>query len=322
MLSRRHLRIKALQALYAFYQSGNDDLAQGEKQLLKSTDKLYELYIYQLSFLVKMVDYASGRIEEAKKKFFPTPEDLHPNLRLIENRVIAQIAENKDFGKWSRALKINWSDQENLFHRCYQDIRANEAWNAYLNIPGNSYRQQKDAVILLVREIFSNFELLRQYYEDISIFWSDEDFDTSLMMVIKTVKAYQESWGPEATLPSLYKTDPDDDDPLEDKQFMIKLFHATLLKDKLFEGQIEQQVENWELERIAIMDMIIMKMALAELVTFPSIPVKVSINEYIEISKTYSSIKSKFFINGILDKLVIKMKEDGTIQKTGRGLIE
>lgn len=322
MLSRRHLRIKALQALYAFYQSGDNDLALGEKQLLKSTEKLYELYIHQLSFLVKLVDYASHRIEEAKKKFFPTEEDLHPNTRFIESRVIAQIAENKDYTKWYRALRINWSEQENLFHKCYQDLRASESWNAYMTAPGNGYRQQKEAIILVVREIMSAYDLLRQYYEDISIFWSDEDYDTSLMMVIKTIKAYQESWGPEAPLPSLYKTDPDDDDPLEDKQFMIKLFRSTILKDKLFEGQIEQQVENWELERIAIMDMIIMKMALAELVTFPSIPVKVTINEYIEISKTYSSVKSKFFVNGIIDKLVIKLKEDGTIRKTGRGLIE
>jgi N utilization substance protein B len=322
MLSRRHLRIKALQALYAFYQSDNDDLAQGEKQLLKSTDKLYELYIYQLSFLVKMVEFTANRLEEAKKKFFPTEEDLSPNTRFIENKVIAQIAENKDYSKWYRALKINWSEQGTLFHKGYHDIRANETWNAYMNAETNTYRQQKEAVIAVVREIMSSYDLLRQYYEDLSIYWSDEDYDTSLMMVIKTIKSYQEGWGPEVPLPSLYKTDPDDDDPLEDKQFMIKLFRATLLKDKQYESQIEKQVENWELERIAIMDMIIMKMALAELVTFPSIPVKVTINEYIEISKTYSSVKSKFFVNGILDKLVVKLKEDGTIKKTGRGLIE
>lgn len=322
MLSRRHLRIKALQALYAFYQSGNDDLAQGEKLLLKSTDKLYELYIYQLSFLVKLVDYTSNRLEEAKKKFFPTEADLNPNTRFIDNKFIAQLAENKFYGKWYRALKINWVDEENLFFKAYQELKANPAWNDYMNGTENSYKDQKDAIITIVREVISNFELLRQYYEDLSIFWSDEDFDTSLMMVIKTVKLFKENWGPEAELPSLYKSEPDDDEPIEDRQFMIKLFRSTLLRDKEYEKQIEQQVENWELERIAIMDMIIMKMALAELVGFPSIPVKVTINEYIEISKTYSSVKSKYFVNGILDKLVIKMKEDGTIRKSGRGLIE
>lgn len=322
MLSRRHLRIKALQALYAFYQSGSDDLAQGEKFLLKSTDKLYELYIHQFSFLLKLVGFAANRMEEAKKKFFPTEEDLHPNTRFIENKFLAQISENKDFNRWSRALKINWADDGNIFHRAYQEIRTLPAWIKYMAAPTNTYRQQKDFVIALVLEYISGFESLRQYYEDKSIFWADEDFDTSLMMVIKTAKEYKESYGEERLLPMLYKAEPDDDEPLEDKQFMIKLFRNTLLKDKEYEKQIEQQVENWELERIAIMDMIIMKMALAELVSFPSIPVKVTINEYIEISKTYSSVKSKYFVNGILDKLVIKMKEDGTIRKTGRGLIE
>ena len=322
MLSRRHLRIKALQALYAFYQSGSDDLAQGEKLLLKSTDKLYELYIHQLSFLVRLVDYATNRLEEAKKKFFPTPEDLDPNTRFIDNKVVAQIASNKDYRRWHGKLKINWADQENLFFRAYQEVRANPGWMEYMNGPENGYRDQKDAIILVVREVISSFELLRQYFEDQSIFWADEDFDTSLMMVIKTVKSYKESWGEEKPLPSLYKLEQDEDEPLEDRKFMIKLFHSTLLRDKEYEKQIEQQVENWELERIAIMDMIIMKMALAELATFPSIPVKVTINEYIEISKAYSSVKSKYFINGILDKLVIKMKEDGAIRKSGRGLIE
>jgi len=322
MLSRRHLRIKALQALYAFYQSDNDDLAQGEKLLLRSTDKLYELYIHQLSFLVKLVDYVAGRMEDAKKKFFPTPEDLHPNTRFIENQWIAQVAANKDFNRWNRALKINWSDDGNLFYKAYHEIRANKSWLEYMAEPTNSYREQKDIVISIVREILSQYELLRQYYEDLSIFWADEDFDTSLMMIIKTIKGYKESWGEDMPLPSLYKSEPEDDDPLEDKQFMIKLFRTTLVKDKEFEKQIEQQVENWELERIAIMDMIIMKMALAELTAFNSIPVKVTINEYIEISKSYSSVKSKYFINGILDKLVVRMKEEGTIRKTGRGLIE
>ncbi len=322
MLSRRHLRIKALQALYAFYQSGNDDLAQGEKLLLKSTDKLYELYIYQLSFLIKLVDYYTNRLEEAKKKFFPTEEDLNPNTRFIDNKFIAQVGANEDYKRWHNKLKINWVDEGNLFFKAYQELRANEAFNEYMKDPANTYRQQKDVVITVVREIMSGYELLRQYYEDMSIFWSDEDYDTSLMMVIKTVKEYKEYYMPERPLPSLYKSEPDEDEPLEDRKFMIKLFRNTLLKDKEFEKQIEQQVENWELERIAIMDMIIMKMALAELLGFPSIPVKVTINEYIEVSKSYSSVKSKYFINGILDKLVIRMKEEGVIRKTGRGLIE
>ena len=126
MLSRRHLRIKVLQALYAFFESGGSDIAVGEKQLLHGTDKLFELYIHQLSFLVKLVDYSRNRIEEAKRKFYPTPEDINPNTRLIDSKLILQIEENKEFQRWRNKLKINWADEENLFHKLHTELRAGE----------------------------------------------------------------------------------------------------------------------------------------------------------------------------------------------------
>jgi N utilization substance protein B len=164
--------------------------------------------------------------------------------------------------------------------------------------------------------------VLRNYYEDRSIFWSDEDFDISVFMLIKTLQMYRESWGPEHPLPTLFKEEDDEDAEDDDRQYMIKLFRYCILRSDEMGKLIQEQAENWELERIALMDIIIMKMALTELMVFPSIPVKVTINEYIEISKSYSSIKSKLFINGILDKLVNKLKADGKIRKTGRGLME
>ncbi len=321
MLSRRHLRIKVLQALYAFFQSGNDDLAQGEKQLLGSVTKLYELYIHQLSFLIKTIDFARNRIEESKHKFLPTEEDLNPNTRFIDNRFIRQLEANKDFGRWSRALKINWADETNLFHRIYNDLKTGQSYMKYMNARICGYKDDKEILSDIIIEFIANSELLRAYYEDRSIFWADEDFDTSIMMVIKTLKIFNESWGPDVPLPSMYKS-ANDDDPDEDRDFMITLFRQAIVHSKEYEQVIEVQVENWELDRIATMDIIILKMALAELVSFPSIPVKVTINEYIEISKSYSSFKSKMFINGILDKLVIKLKEEGKVKKVGRGLIE
>ena len=321
MLSRRHLRVKVLQALYAFFQSDGDDIAVGEKQLIKSTDKLYELYIYQLSFLIKLVDYSLNRIEEAKKKFYPTEEDLHPNTRLVDNRFVKQIEDNKDFRRWRDKLKINWRDEENLFHKFLHELKNDPDYIRFINQPGRSYSDDKELISLIVTNYLPEFELLRNYYEDLSIFWSDEDYDISLMMLIKTVKFYKESWGPEHHLPPLFKDEAEEDND-EDRQFMLKLFRYCILRSEENGKLIEEQAENWELERIAIMDIIIMKMALTELTVFPSIPVKVTINEYIEISKSYSSIKSKLFINGILDKLVLKLKEDGRIRKTGRGLME
>jgi transcription antitermination protein NusB len=322
MLSRRHLRVKVLQALYAFFQSDGEDITIGEKQLIKSTDKLYELYIYQLSFLIKFVDYTRNRIEEAKKKFYPTEEDLNPNTRLVDNRLIMQLEENKDFLRWRNKLKINWVDEENLFHKLFSDLKIGQDYIDFISQDSITYRDDKELIALIVMNYLPEFENLRNFYEDRSIFWSDEDFDISLMMLIKTIKLYKESWGPDHQLPPLFKDEDDEDEADEDRQFMIKLFRYCIIRSEEYGKLIEEQAENWELERIAIMDIIIMKMALTELMIFPSIPIKVTINEYIEISKSYSSIKSKLFINGILDKLVVKLKEDGQIRKTGRGLME
>jgi len=322
MLSRRHLRVKVLQALYAFFQSDGDDLAAGEKQLIKSTDKLYELYICQLSFLLKLVDYTRNRMEEAKKKFYPTEEDLNPNTRLIENRFIRQVEENKDFLCWRNKLKINWVHEEHLFQKLLHELKNGQDFIEFTNKEQSGYNDDKELIALIVMNYLPEYELLRNYYEDQSIFWSDEDYDISLIMLIKTIKSFKEPWGPEHNLPPLFKDGDEGEDLDVDRQYMIKLFRYSILRSLENEKLIEEQAENWDLERIAIMDIIIMKMALTELMIFPSIPIKVTINEYIEISKSYSSVKSKLFINGILDKLVVKLKMEGKIRKTGRGLME
>jgi N utilization substance protein B len=308
--------------LYAFFQSGGDDLVNGEKQLLKGNDKLYELFIHQLSFLVKLVDYIHNRQEESKKKFLPSEEDLNPNTRFIENKLISQLRENKDYARWYRALKINWIDESNMFLKIYNEIRSTEHFRRYMDLEHAGYKEDKEEIVRITHRHLEEFEPLRQYYEDRSIYWSDEDFDTSIMMVVKTIKAFREDQSDSTPLPTLYQSDHDDDEAGENKKFMLKLFHQTVLHSEEFEHLIAAQVDNWEVERIALMDMIIMKMALAELTSFSAIPVKVSINEYIEISKYYSSAKSRVFINGILDKLIAKLKEEGRIRKSGRGLIE
>jgi N utilization substance protein B len=192
----------------------------------------------------------------------------------------------------------------------------------FINKEQSGYNDDKELIALIVMNYLTKYELLRNYYEDQSIYWSDEDYDISLIMLIKTIKSFKELWVPEHNLPPLFKDDDEGDDLDEDRQYMLKLFRYSILRSQENEKLIEEQAENWELDRIAIMDIIIMKMALTELMIFPSIPFKVTINEYIEISKSYSSVKSKLFINGILDKLVVKLKMEGRIRKTGRGLME
>ncbi len=323
MLSRRHVRIKVLQAVYAFFQSGRDDLSQGEKQLIHSIDKLYELYVYQLALMVKLTDFIANRVEEAKKKYFPTEEDLDPNTRFINNRFIKQLDENKDLRRRKERLRISWVEDNNMLLKIFNDIRELPEYAAYMSDSVSNYKKDKEIWMAIILQVIANDDFLRNYFEDKSIFWGDEDFETSIMMVIKTIKEYKEYNNPETRLPEIFKSSlEEENEPNEDRQFMIKLFRQTAMHSEEYDKWIESQVENWELERIALMDMIIMKLALAELINFPSIPVKVTINEYIEISKSYSSLKSKLFINGILDKLSTKLKEEGVIRKSGRGLIE
>ena len=155
MLSRRHLRVKVLQALYAFFQSDGNDIAVGEKQLLHSTEKLYELYIHQLSFLIKLVDYTRNRTEEAKKKFYPTDEDLNPNMRFIDNQFIQQLEENKDYQRWKNKLKINWADEENLFHKLLLELKSGADFNEFITRESIGYREDKELVTLIVTNYLS-----------------------------------------------------------------------------------------------------------------------------------------------------------------------
>jgi N utilization substance protein B len=315
MLSRRHLRIKTLQALYAFFQSGNDNIATGEKSLLRNIDKLYDLYIFQLDLIIELRDFILQRQEDAKKKFFPSEEDLNPKTRFTENLLIRQLDDNEELLRRREKLRIKWRDEVNLLLKLYNDLKQSEKYVAYLNDPSPGYKSDKDIISHLVIDYLSEYQLLRAIYEDRDIFWSDADYDISLLMVLKTINYFKQGMDKEEPLPDIYK------DRSEDRDYMLTLYRKTIVRSDEFEELVEQRATNWELERIAIMDMIILKMALAEILEFSNIPIKVSINEYIELSKIFSSSKSRVFINGILDKLIQELKSENKIQKTGRGLV-
>lgn len=320
MLSRRYLRTKVLQSLYSFIQSGNNDIAAGEKQLLKSIDKLFELYIYQFSLLIEIVDFARNRIEENKKKYFPSEEDLKPNTRFIENEFIIQIQDNKEFRRYHDKLKINWSDEQEMIRKLYNKVREDKSYIKYMNEKGSSYENDKAVLVKIMKKVISPSEMLETYYDDKSVFWAFDVFYLANMMVLKTIKSYQEGWGADHELPDIFKAAADGE--VEDRKFILELFRKSVLHYEKNKDIIAEKAKNWELDRIAIMDILLIDMALVELTEFPSIPIKVSMNEYIEISKYFSSNKSKIFINGILDKLVAELKKENKIKKMGRGLIE
>lgn len=318
MLSRRQLRIKVLQALYAFFQSKENRIDIAEKKLLKSIEKLYELYIFQLSFILEIFEYAEKRIEEAKNKFLPTESDLNPNKKFINNKFLKQLSENKDLIKKIDALKISWSDEKNLIRKTFLKISESNKYKDYMSSSDNSYYADKEIVIKLLKKEISENEILKNFYEDRSIYWVD-DYYAVTMLIIKTIKLFQEDWDEFVPLPSIYKTS--DKDGNEDRKFIIELFRKTIIHSREYEQLIDKKTKNWELDRIAVMDIILIKMALAELLEFPNIPVKVTMNEYIELSKLFSTPKSKIFVNGILDKLIVDLNKKNLINKTGRGLM-
>lgn len=315
MLSRRHFRIKVMQALYAFYLTGEDRLDVAEKQLKRSFDKLHELYIYQLSLLVELADMGRLRMEEAKKKFFPTEDELNPNTRFVDNPVIQWIANHPDYQTYINRYKINWADDQEMIRKLWVTFKDTPEYLNYIQQPTTGLEQEKEVIRDLIRNYLVDSDILRFFFEERNILWTD-DYDTALLLVMKTIKGIKPDV--DSSLLSLIQ----DDEIDEMKDFILPLFRKTILHGDKYEAIIAKHAENWEFDRIAIVDVLLMKMAICELIHFPSIPIKVTINEYIEISKEYSTTKSKVFINGMLDKIVEILKSENQLRKSGRGLLE
>jgi N utilization substance protein B len=318
MLSRRQLRVKVLQALYAFFQSDNDRIDVGEKQLFISIDKIYELCFWQLSILIEVVEFAKIRTAEAKLKHFPTTEDLNPNTKFIENRFIQKLAKNKIFQKKCENLKINWNDEKELIRKIYLHVKESKEYAEYMSLETSSFIGDREFIIQIFKKQISKFDSLKNYYEDLSIYWTD-DYHTATSLVIKIINVFTDDTDEYLLLPRIIKTSGDDVD--EDRQFTKYLFRKTILKSKEYNQIITDRAVNWEFERIASMDILILKMALVELFEFYSIPVKVTMNEYIELAKYFSTPKSSTFVNGILDKLITEFTAEDRIKKSGRGLM-
>lgn len=320
MLSRRHIRIKVLQALYAFFVSGNDRLDLGEKELLRSIDKLRELYIYQFSLILKLVDFEAQRIEEAKKKFYPTEEDKNPNTKFINNKFVKQLSQNTYLKREIDKYKVSWAGHEDVIRKILTHFKSSQDFAEYIKKPEESYSESKEVITSLVKNVINESEQLMSVYEDMSIYWVD-DFYLANLLIIKAISLFQENWNSDYPLPPLLKSNKNTEDQDEEK-FIIDLYRKTIVRSEEFNKLIEEKAKNWDMDRIALMDSILIKMALAEVTGFEDIPIKVSINEYLEIAKYFSTSKSSIFINGIIDKIVIDMRAQKKFLKSGRGLID
>ncbi len=313
MISRRILRIKVLQLLYAYYKSTDANLNKVEKELFHSINKTYELYHYLLLLILEIADYAAGRIEIARQKNYPSYEDLHPNTRFIENEVIHQIRINSDLNNYLNNKKLSWVKHPELIKKIYLKIRNSEVYKKYMNSSERTYEDDKQFLCFIYASCIATSEDLYIYLEEQSIYWNDE-VEFVISIIIKTIKGFKENDRENVRLFSLFKNE-------DDIEFVKRLFRkAVLHKDEYLE-LIQRFTQHWEIERIAFMDILILQLAITEVIEFESIPTKVTFNEFLEISKYYSTNKSSIFINGVLDKIIMYLKENNRFRKQGRGLV-
>jgi len=315
MLNRRHLRVKVLQALYAYHQSATRDITQQEKNLLQSIDKVYEMYIWMLSLISEIVGYAQTDATDRAHKHLPTAEDLNADLKILTNRFVVTLNQNKEFLASLKKYKVSWDFEPELVKTLFSLLKNSPEYTEYLQKTGDTIHTDKDIIKFIFKKIILKSSLAEQVFEDKFIFWP-VDKDVLQALIAKTFKnfAFDD--------PAQNKLAEVTGNWVEDREFITDLFKNTIRYDKEYQEMIGVKTQNWEPERIAMMDTLLMKMALAEFIKFNSIPVKVTINEYLEISKEFSTPKSNSFINGILDKILFELKSENKINKTGRGLIE
>ncbi|MFD0751378.1 transcription antitermination factor NusB [Mucilaginibacter calamicampi] len=315
MLNRRHLRVKVLQALYAYHQTGANSVSQHEKNLLQNVDKVYEMYIWMLSLITEVIEYATRDAEERAHKHLPTADDLNANLKILSNRFYTSLIQNKEYLAGIKKYKVEWNFDPELVKGLFKALKAAPEYEEYLQKSGDTIQTDKDIIKFIFKKVILKSTLAEQVFEEKFIFWP-VDKEVLQALIAKTFKNFSFD---EPAKNKLAETTGNWD---EDREFIVNLLQATIKHDKDYQEMIGVKTQNWEPERIAMMDTLLMKMAISEFLNFNSIPVKVTINEYLEISKEFSTPKSNSFINGILDKILIELKEDKKIRKTGRGLIE
>ena len=313
MISRRLLRIKALLILYAYNRKNEGNPGAAEKELLLSLKMSYHLYHLLLMLIIDIIDIAAEKIDIARQKKIPTEEDLNPNTKLIENRMVKQLEANKQLKTYSKKEGVNWSEYPEIPRMYYRLLTESDMYKDYMNSGNSSYAEDKKFVSHLLDLILEESEELLSVLEEKSVYWND-DLDFVSIMVDKTLRKFRDTTGENHRLMPLYRSE-------EDEDFVKRLLLKTILNTDELTGMIDRNTTNWEIERIALMDTLVMQMAITEIKEFPEIPVKVSLNEYIEIAKFYCTSKSSTFVNGILDKIVREMRAEQMFSKKGRGLV-
>lgn len=305
MINRVLIRLKVVQIVYAYYKNSGKSLKATEDEMFFSLSKAYDLYLHLLLLMPAVTHYAADRIAFNTTKLRPTESDLNPNLRFVENRFVAQLRSNEQLRKFEEKSKFNWVDHSDVLRRMLDAIEADDIYKEYMSAETSSYADDRELWRKLYKTFVFENEELDALLEEQSLYWNDDKpiVDT---FVIKTIKRFEEHRGAEQQLLPEYKD-------LDDMDYARKLLRSTISNAEIYRNLLAGSSKNWDMSRLAFMDVVIMQTAIAELLTFDDIPVSVTLNEFVDIAKYYSTPKSSSFVNGILDNIVKKLREDGKL---------
>lgn len=307
MINRVLIRLKVIQVVYAYYQNGGKNLEAAEKELFYSMSKAYDLYKYLLLLMIEVAQFADRRIDNRRNKLRPTEEDLNPNTRFIDNAFMAQLMQNTQLEEFRANQKRTWDDEGDFVKHLFERIEETKAYQEYMAKETLTYEDDRELWRKLYRSTIAQNDEIDEILEEQSLYWNDDKaiVDT---FILKTIKRFEPENGAEQELMPEYKDD-------EDKEFARKLLRTAITGADAYRKLMENNAKNWDMERFAFMDILIMQVALAEIMAFPSIPTSVSLNEYVEIAKMYSTPKSGSFINGMLDTIVNQLKKENKLNK-------
>lgn len=311
MINRRLLRIKVFKVLFSRIYSGKESYQAAEKELLLSCEKTLDLYYFLLKMPTELKKIVSDKIESGLQKYHPSQEEANPNRRFVENKFIAKLEDNKELNDYCKKKGLIWLSYTPFLKNLLKEISTKDYFIEYMNSDHSSFAQDKKLIATIMREELEDCDELYDIIEDLNLYWGD-DIAYVLDVILKSIAHVSENG--KITFPDVFIKE-------EDEQYALKLLTHSMLHFDDYVAVMSKFVLNWEPERLAFTDTCLIVLGISEAVAFPSIPLKVTINEFVEISKFYSTQNSKVFVNGILEKVLLGLQKEGKIEKTGRGLV-